>query len=230
MSGEFNEFSDDDLVANNLFDFSNSPDTLQSLDTTGASDHKALLSPQEIHTPNLFPDSPNGSYQDSSSESASSSKRTASSTSSKTAVTAADTMIDDGDVKMEWGNPTFGAFGEDDGAFTFGRDVTDTTGIDSIYGFNEQDDSFMDRSFDFESASSSPETANGGNNNMASPAMPTINTNSPSKSEATPKKKKKKSAQGHHKVASVSEMRLVPYRSHANLKTELLAFIRLQRT
>lgn len=198
--GEFNDFSDDDLCANNLFDFSNSPDTLQSLESLGASDPKAFLSPQELST-GPFPDSPNGSYHDSSSESASS-KHTGSSTSSKTPATTTDVMMDDGDVKMEWGNPGFGPFTDDDATFAFGRDA-DPSALDGIYGFG-QDDSFLDRSFDFESASSSPEMANGAQPSMASPEMPTIKTNSPMKSEAPPKRVKT-NAQGHHKAPSVSQ-------------------------
>ncbi|KAK7427551.1 SPT3 Dosage dependent suppressor of Ty-induced promoter mutations-like protein [Neonectria magnoliae] len=200
-NGDFNDFSDDDLGADNLFDFSNSPDTLQSLESLGAGDSKAFLSPQELST-GPFPDSPNGSYHDSSSESASS-KRTGSSTSSKTpATTSTDVMMDDGDVKMEWGNPGFGAFPDDDTAFGFGRDTEPST-LDGIYAF-DQDDSFLDRSFDFESASSSPETANGAQAIMPSPEMPTIKTNSPKKSEASSKKKAKTktTSQRHHKAPS----------------------------
>lgn len=205
MSGEFNEFSDDELGASNLFDFSNSPDALQSLETLSASDHKVFLSPQELHSAGPFVDSPNGSYQDSSSESASSTKRTTSTASTKTPVTAGDSTTEDGDVKMEWGNPNFSTF-VDDSTFTFGRDVGDDSNMGGLYDFNDQDDSFMDRTFDFESASSSPEMANGtngANGNITSPVMPTIDTTSPVKSEATPKRKKKTS-QGHHKAPSVS--------------------------
>lgn len=194
--GEFNDFSDDELGASNLFDFSNSPDTLQTLESLGAGDPKVFLSPQDLTTA-PFPDSPNGSYQDSSSESASS-KRTGSSTSSKTAVTSAEAVMDDGDVKMEWGNPTFGGFGDDD-AFAFGRDPTDPSHLGGMYGFNDQDDTFLDQTFDFESASSSPETANGAQTSVTSLEMPVVN-NPKSKPDATPRKK---ASQGHHKAPSV---------------------------
>ncbi|KAJ3514847.1 hypothetical protein NM208_g15026 [Fusarium decemcellulare] len=195
-AGEFNDFSDDDLNASNIFDFSNSPDTLQTLESLGGTDPKAFLSPQDL-TGAAFPDSPNGSYQDSSSESASS-KRTGSSTSSKTAVNPVDALMDDGEIKMEWGNVEFSTFSEED-AFAFGRDHTDAP-LDGIYNFTDHDDSFLSRTFDFESASSSPEAANGIQNSITSPAMPTIKTNSPHR-DATPKKKK---SQGHHKAPSVS--------------------------
>ncbi|KAF7544959.1 hypothetical protein G7046_g9671 [Stylonectria norvegica] len=198
--GEFNDFFDDDPVASSLFDFSNSPDTLQTFDTLSSSDTKNFVSPQELTSG--LPDSPNGSYQDSSSESASSSKRTGSSASSKTAANAAttgDTEMD-GNVRTDWGNTNFGGLEDDENAFTFGgRDHTDSTGIDGIYGFNDQDDSFMDHTFDFESPSTSPEAVNVNQMNMASPGMPTIKTNSPRRSNATPKKT---STQGHHKGPS----------------------------
>ncbi|KAF4943977.1 hypothetical protein FSARC_14806, partial [Fusarium sarcochroum] len=193
--GDFNDFSDDELGASNLFDFSNSPDTLQTLESLGGTDTKAFLSPQDL-TRAPFPDSPNGSYQDSSSESASS-KRTTSSTSSKTAMNPVDVLMDDGEIKMEWGNPGFSAFGDDDATFAFGRDHTDSS-IDGIYNFADHEDSFLDRTFDFESASSSPEAVNGGGNSVASPQMPMINSHSPNK-DATPKRKK---SQGHQKAPS----------------------------
>ncbi|KAF5025332.1 hypothetical protein F66182_2590 [Fusarium sp. NRRL 66182] len=192
--GDFNDFSDDELGASNLFDFSNSPDTLQTLESLGGTDPKAFLSPQEL-TAAPFPDSPNGSYQDSSSESASS-KRTASSTSSKIAMNPPDGLMDDGDIKMGWSNPVFSAFGDDDAAFAFGRDHADAS-LDGIYNFSSHDDGYLDSAFDFESASSSPEAANGGQNSVPSP-MPMVQSKSPNK-DATPRKKK---SQGHQKAPS----------------------------
>ncbi|KAI8724692.1 IPT/TIG domain-containing protein [Fusarium sp. LHS14.1] len=189
--GEFGDFSDDDLGANNIFDFSNSPDTLQTLDSL-SNDPKTFLSPQDLTT-GSFADSPtNGYYQDSSSESASS-KRTGSSTSSKTAVnaaiTSADVQIDDLDCKMEWGT-SFSAFPDDDSPFEFGRDQ-----IDGMYNF-EHDDHFFDRTAPFE-ASSSPDQITATRNSITSPVMPTAKAKSSSK-EATPKKK----SQSHHKALS----------------------------
>ncbi|RSM02151.1 hypothetical protein CEP52_008143 [Fusarium oligoseptatum] len=142
--GEFGDFSDDELNASNIFDFSNSPDTLQTLESLGG-DPKAFLSPQDL-TRGSFADSPTGGYyQDSSSESASS-KRTGSSTSSKTAVnaaiTSADAQIDDLDCKMEWGT-TFSTFPDDDSPFEFGRDQ-----MDGMYNF-DHDDHFFDRTAPF---------------------------------------------------------------------------------
>ncbi|KHN98252.1 ankyrin repeat protein [Metarhizium album ARSEF 1941] len=175
-SGDFpsHEFSDDEFAASSLFDFSNSPDTLQSLDAIGSKDDKSFLNPQELTTTGPFPDSPSGSYHDSSSESASSTKRTGSSDSTKTP-TAADesTMTDGADVKMDWGAANYTPFDDDENTFTFGREA-DTSAMEGLYGFGEQDDSFADRSFDFESASSSPEAHNARQHTMASPGMPTI--------------------------------------------------------
>ncbi|POR30936.1 Protein MGA2 [Tolypocladium paradoxum] len=197
-SGEFHDF-DDEFAASNLFDFSNSPDTLQSLDTIGANDQKAFLNPQDL-TADPLPDSPNESYHDSSSDSASSTKRTGSSASAKTPATAGDTAMEDGnDVKMEWANPDYTTYEDDDNAFTFGREADSSVMTDGIYAFGETDDSFMDRSFDFEGASSSPEAASAAQTNMPSPEMPTIKTNSPRKPDQANKPK----AGSHKKQISV---------------------------
>ena len=192
-SGEFHEFSDDEFGASNLFDFSNSPDTLQTLDAIGSNDQKLFANPQEL-TAGPLPDSPAGSYHDSSSESASSTKRTGSSDSSKTPAATTETTMDDGpDMKMDWGDAAFTGFHEDDGTFTFGREA-DSSGMDGMYGFGEPDDSFMDRSFDFESASSSPEAQAIGQTNVVSPpAMPA------SKNVKSHKAANKKSQPGNHK-------------------------------
>lgn len=198
-SGEFHDF-DNEFAASNLFDFSNSPDTLQSLDTIGANDQKAFLNPQELIADPL-PDSPNESYHDSSSESASSTKRTGSSASTKTPATAGDTAMGDGnDVKMEWTNPDYTTYDDDDSAFAFGREADSSVMMDGIYAFGETDDSFMDRSFDFDGASSSPEAPSGAQVNMPSPEMPTIKTTSPKKPDQANKVK----AGGHKKQTSVS--------------------------
>ncbi|PHH72981.1 hypothetical protein CDD82_5716 [Ophiocordyceps australis] len=170
-SGDFRDL-DDDFNASNLFDFSNSPDTLQSLEKM---DQKAFLNPQEL-TAGPLPDSPNDSYHDSSSESASSTKRTGSSESAKT---PAHTITGDGlDIKMDWANPEYASFDDDENAFT----LTDhSTMMDGIYSFADNEDSFIDQSFDFEGASSSPEAPLTVQMNMPSPGMPIIKTSSPRK-------------------------------------------------
>ncbi len=204
-SGDFHDY-DDEFGASNLFDFSNSPDTLQSLETIGTNESKNFLNPQELtaSAPDALPDSPNESYHDSSSESASSTKRAGSSASAKTPATTADTAMEDGkDVKMEWANPNYSAFDDEDNAFAFGREADPSVMMDAMYGFGEHDDTFMDRSFDFEGASSSPEAAVGSQINMPSPGMPTIKTTSPKKT-AQPNRAK---APNHKKQPSVSAPR-----------------------
>ncbi|TWU74140.1 SPT3 Dosage dependent suppressor of Ty-induced promoter mutations-like protein [Metarhizium rileyi] len=204
-SGEFHDFSDDELASSTLFDFSNSPDTLQSLDVIGSNDQKAFLNPQELTTAGPFPDSPNGSYHDSSSESASSSKRTGSSDSSKTHIPAGGGIMDDGaDLKMEWGASNYAPFDDDENTFTFGREA-DSSAVEGLYAFAEQDDSFMDRSFDFESASSSPEAQAGGQAAMPSPAMPTIKTSNSTLRAARKSDNKPKMA-NHKKQSSQYSM------------------------
>lgn len=203
-SGEFHDFSDDDLGASNLFDFSNSPDTLQSLGVISTSkDQDAFLNPQQLAV-GPFPDSPNGSSQDSSSESAETSKPSTASTSTSaktpaTSVTDAP-MDDDGShMNMDWGNTHLPHFDEDDNPFNFGA-TTGQTDVNGFYGFPEQDDSFMDQSFDFESASSSPDALPTGPVTMASPGMPTIKSTSPNKNNNMPAKSK---PQLHKKKASI---------------------------
>jgi hypothetical protein len=205
-SGDFHDLSDDEFAASNLFDFSNSPDTLQSLDAISSNDQKSFLNPQELTAgAGPFPDSPNGSYHDSSSESASSSKRAGSSGSSKTPPATEDTaMNDNADMKMDWGAVTYTGFDDDDNTFTFGREA-DSSAVDSLYGFGEQDDSFMDRSFDFESASSSPEAQVAGQTSIASPGMPTIKNNSPNKATAAQPPTRKAKTANHKKQGSVSQ-------------------------
>ncbi|OAA70476.1 ankyrin repeat protein [Cordyceps fumosorosea ARSEF 2679] len=200
-TSEFHDFSDDDIGGSNLLDFSNSPDTLQSLDAISTSkDHDTFLNPQQLAL-GPFPDSPNGSSQDSSSESAGPSKRLAVSASAKTPATSAgDASMDDdaSNMNMDWGNTGLPHFDEDDNAFNFGA-TTAQPAINGFYGFSEQDDSFMDQSFDFESASSSPDAPSTGPVTMASPGMPTIESTSPHKSSNLPAKPKH---QPHKKKAS----------------------------
>ncbi|KAG6160507.1 hypothetical protein E4U11_003961 [Claviceps purpurea] len=193
-SGEFHDMSDDEFGAASLFDFSNSPDTLQGLEAAIGSNHQ-----KDISSASPFPDSPHGSYHDSSSESASSSKRTRSTDSANTPPTTRESTMDTSpDMKAEWGDARFSEFADDDHPFTFGREP-DVSSIDGLFPFGEQDDSFMDRSFDFESASSSPDAQpTASHASMASPSMPTIKTNSPPR-PAGKSNNKKKPKSGHQK-------------------------------
>jgi hypothetical protein len=190
--GDYNNFPTDGDLAEFLDFNSNSPDTLQTMETLGGSDTKGFLAPQDLTSTATFPDSPNGSsYQDSSSESASS-KRTTSRTSSKAAMNTADTMVDEDDVTMEWGNPNFSTY-EDESAYAFGRNDADTA-LESMYTFTDHHDTYLDHHYAFDTASSSPN----GENSVTSPPMPTINPHNFTK-DATPKRKK---SQGHQKASS----------------------------
>ncbi|KAG6038098.1 hypothetical protein E4U41_004548, partial [Claviceps citrina] len=193
-SGHFHDLSDDEFDASNLFDFSSSADTLQGLGAAIGSGHqKSCLNPQELTSTGPFADSPNDSYHDSSSESASSSKRTRSTDSVKTPPTTRESTMDTSPgMKMEWEDARFSVFADDDHQFTFGRDA-DMSAVDGLFPFGEQDDSFMDRSFDFESASSSPDAQPAaGHASMASPSMPTIKHHSPQKTAGKTGTKTKK--------------------------------------
>lgn len=101
---------------------------------------------------------------------------------------------------MDWGTANLTHFEDDENTFNFGT-ATSQTGINGFYGFTEQDDSFMDQSFDFESASTSPDALSTGPIAMASPGMPTIKSASPNKNNKTTTKPK---PQPHKKKASVS--------------------------
>ena len=183
------DFTDDEL--NGMIDFSNSPDTLQTL---SSSDTKNFISPQELIS-GPFPDSPNGSYQDSSSETAST-KRAGSSSSPNPATMVRDATMDDIDTNMDWNGGDLSGFGDDDQPFTF----RDHSNIDDLYMFRDHDDALMDHPFDFESSAAGSVKLNGGHTNMASPGMPTIDPSSPAKTFAS---HSKKVSRGHQKGPSV---------------------------
>ncbi|KAM5379976.1 hypothetical protein ACJA88_005404 [Fusarium oxysporum] len=187
--GDFNDFPDEELGASNLFDFSNSPDTLQSFESLGGNDAKTFLTPQEL-TGAPLPDSPNGSYQDSSSETASS-KRTATPT-SKAAMHPAEAMLEEDEMKVEWGNSFF----NDDDHFVFGQNHDDASM--EMYPFGEPGESILEHPYDMDTASSSPEGLNTEQPALTS-QMPTVSSKAPIK-DATPKRKK---AQGHQKASSM---------------------------
>lgn len=204
-SSDFHDPCDDEFGSSNLFHFSNSPDTLQGLEALGSNDQKHYLNPQELTSTGPFPDSPNGSFHDSSSESATSSKRTVSTDSSKTPPTTRESTLDTSpNIKMDWVDAQFATFADDDHPFNFGREA-DSSAMDGLYPFGEQDDSFMDRSFDFESASSSPDAQPGTDHvSIASPAMPTIKTDSSLKATSQSGNKTKTKTGNHKKRDSVS--------------------------
>jgi hypothetical protein len=211
---ELHEFSDGEFAISNYLDLSDcaDADALQSLHTVKSDNQKRFLAPQTLTTSPL-PDSPNdSSYQDSSSESAGSSNRNGSTSSEKTAVKAIDGIMDDGnDIHMDWGHPQFSGFGDDDSAFTFGQDH-DPAGAGSLFTFGgDADDAFMNQSFDFDSASASPEIQDGispQNMSVSSPeAAAPINTQ-PAKKKV--QKSQLKTASSHKKRSSVRLFAGVP--------------------
>ncbi|KAF4444656.1 hypothetical protein F53441_11079 [Fusarium austroafricanum] len=186
--GDFNNDFTDEELGSNLFDFSNSPDTLQSFEALGANDAKTFLTPQEL-TGAPLPDSPNGSYQDSSSETASS-KRTATPT-SKAAMNPAEVMMEEDDTKLDWGDS--GLFGENH--YAFGQTHDDDPM--EMYTFGGNPDHILEHPYDMDTASSSPEGLNV-EHAVPSPQIPMTSSNGPNK-DATPKRKK---TQGHQKASS----------------------------
>ncbi|KAL0940698.1 ankyrin repeat protein [Colletotrichum truncatum] len=164
------------------FDLSN-PDTLKLFESSQSIHETKVLEPQTTLLANstvaaASPDSLVDSFRDSSSDSASS-KRTGSSASGKTGLTVGDVMMTDGaDIKPDWDSSAAFVGRPEDSVFLFGAN-TDATLPD---GLDLNDDKFMDESFDFESASSSPNTAAAVN--MESPEMPTIHANGPQKAPA----------------------------------------------
>lgn len=201
-NADFHEFSEDELNSSNPFNFADSPDTLQTLESTASVNSKdaAFLNPQELAA-GPFPDSPN-SYHDSSSESAeSSSKRADGSVSHKTPPSATDmSTMDPSDVKMEWNSNEY-SFDDDDNTFNFGASAN-TSNMSGLYGFGEQDDSFMDQSFDFESASSSPDAVSAGMASAGSPGIPVTKPSTANKT-AKPATKQKKPAKKKQSVSRV---------------------------
>ncbi|KAL6892374.1 hypothetical protein GGI43DRAFT_386868 [Trichoderma evansii] len=179
MHDEFRDLSDDEFAASNLLHFSPTPDDLQSLTGLGSNQQKAFLNPQELIANVGFPDSPNGSLPDSSSDSTASIKRTGSSTSTKTPVTVADITTDELDDSMDWGRRDIPDFNEDDPAFPFTRE-DESLDMNMFPGFgSDRDDAFMSQVFDFPPASSGNlETVPSSHTNIPSPSMPTIENNS----------------------------------------------------
>ena len=219
--GDFHEPIDDDFFnSNTIFDVENSPDTLQSLDTISAGGHKQLLSSQELAASGPVPDSPNDSFQDSSSESAASWRRhgSSASTSAKTPANSGNIMMEN--AKMDWDGTNFGGFDGFVGGDMFvgqnGSSPDDEVNFDFSPKNQDQDDSFMDQSFDFESASNSPRNASASNSAVEQPlksasnpnTMPTkapANTTASTKSRktSTPRSAKPRTQQ-HKKQYSVS--------------------------
>lgn len=196
---DLHNFVEDDFDDSNPFDFSNSPNMLQSLETIGSGGQKAFISPQELSNAGSFVDSPNDSYQDSSSES--SSKRAASSSSSppKTQPPSGDIAMDDAQQMWDRDVDTF-----DGNIFNFGRQDQGTNGM---YGFGELDDDLMDRTFDFGSPATSPEDQIAASQTGASPndPKPTPNTTTVNLSKTRKPKATKTKQSAHQKRSSVCD-------------------------
>jgi hypothetical protein len=174
----------EDLDENEFLDFSShnlnhnhNPDTLQRLHTFSTADHKALLAPQELNTHVPFPGSPNGSYPDSSSESATSSKRIGRSSSIKTPGTTVDVPMDEAHSDpLDWSRFNSSGFegldglDTDDSTFPFGRSTGSE--MNGTFTFGGNDELFMERDLiDFDSASSSPDAPSTGHTAAESPGM-----------------------------------------------------------
>lgn len=178
---EFRDVSDDDLMASNLLHFSPTPDDLQSLTGFGSNQQKAFLDPQELIANVGFPDSPNGSLPDSSSDSTASIKRTGSAASAKASVTVAGRITtDELDDSMDWGNRDIPDFNEDDSGFPFTRE-DEPLDMNMFSGFvNDREDAFMSQAFDFPPApSANLDATPSGHTNIPSPSMPANETNGP---------------------------------------------------
>lgn len=191
---DIHNFVEDDFDDSNPFDFSNSPNMLQSLETIGSGGQKAFISPQELSKPNSFIDSPNDSYQDSSSDS--SSKRAGSSTSSPPKAQALGGDISMEDTKAIWDREmdTY-----DDNIFSFGREPQE---VDGIYGFGDLEGEFMDHTFDFESPATSPEGVTTASGTVAPLIVPEPPPNNSLAKARKPKAKKAKPTT-HQKRPSV---------------------------
>lgn len=175
---EFRDLSDDELaVASNFLRFSPTPDDLQSLASLGSNQQKAFLNPQELIANVGFPDSPNGSLPDSSSDSTASVKRTGSCTPAKTP--AADIIAtDELDDTMDWGNRDIPDLSEDDPAYPFTREdeALDMTIFPGFGG--DREDTFMGHAFDFPPApSGNLDNTPSSLATIPSPSMPAIKTN-----------------------------------------------------
>jgi hypothetical protein len=176
MSGSgFNDLPDDEILSTGLFDFENSPDTLQTFGSANSAGSKMFISPQELQTAESLPDSPNGSGQDSSSESAPSVKRDGSSVHSPHNMTNGGELGMGSDMEggMDWDSGDFQDHGHDHdsyNAFNFGHSTTSPS-MDDVYPFGA-DDSFLNSSFDVSGADEG--MTSGAVTAMPSPGMPTI--------------------------------------------------------
>jgi hypothetical protein len=177
--GEFNDITDDGFGSSSLFDFTNSPDALQSLDTARKSDGQNFTPPKRLRG-GQYASSPNGSYHEYSSDSADSSKREGQTPGSNEDVSMDERI----DATLEWNDaPGYTAFGEDE---TFTTDTDgQPPGVDGLFDAAWAHDGFMDRPMDFDTVLSSPNAPSTHTTSMASPAMPTIGHSSPQRAASS---------------------------------------------
>lgn len=145
-SAEFREYSDDEIVSSSLFQFPGSRELL-GLDAIDDDDQKVFLNPQELIATGPFPDSPSGSLPDSLSDSASSTKRTGTFTPSN----MPDVTMDD-DMNDDWSRHTTNQYADGDPTLPFAQE-SDSSTMDTFFGFDNRDDTFMEQAFDFNAAS-----------------------------------------------------------------------------
>ncbi|PON22846.1 hypothetical protein TGAM01_v208326 [Trichoderma gamsii] len=177
QSDGLQNLSDDELATSNLLHYFPAPDDLQSLTSLGPGQQKAFLNPQELIANVGFPDSPNGSLPDSSSDSTASIQRTGSATSTQTPVMTGMTTTDELDDGMDWRNRHMPGSNDNDSALPFVRqDESLNLMFPSID--NDGEDALMNQ-FNFPSAfPRSFDTMPSSHMNISSPSIPSTETNS----------------------------------------------------
>lgn len=186
------DLPDDGIGESRLFDFESSPDTLQSYGSNTSADVKMFISPSQLHSQEPLPDSPNGSAMDSSSESTVSLKRAGSDRSHQTPQEGSDlAMGSDFGNAVDWEDSHFMNHDHNDesyDSFAFANAATSDR-VEDVFSFGGHDENFLSSSFEMpavvdDSLPSGPVT------NMASPGMPTIETDSPAKLRAEQQRKR----------------------------------------
>lgn len=173
--------SDDELATSNLLHYFPAPDDLQSLTSLGPSQQKAFLNPQELIANVGFPDSPNGSLPDSSSDSTASIQRTGSAASTQTPIMTGMTDMtttDELDDSMDWRNRHMPGSNQNDSALPFVRQDESLANLMFPSIDSDGEDAFMSQ-FNFPPAfSRNIDTMPSSHMNISSPSIPTTEINS----------------------------------------------------
>ncbi|KAL7926544.1 hypothetical protein ACQKWADRAFT_142860 [Trichoderma austrokoningii] len=173
QSDGLQNLSDDELANSNLLHYFPAPDDLQSL----PSQQKAFLNPQELIANVGFPDSPNGSLPDSSSDSTASIQRTGSATSTQTPVMTGITTTDELDDSMDWRHRHMHGSNDNDSALPFVRQDESLANLMFPSIDNDGEDAFMNQ-FNFPAAfSRNLDTMPSSHMNISSPSIPSTETN-----------------------------------------------------